>query len=565
MAIGGALMTDSAVSPKTWADAVDEIVCRYAEADADEFEEICIKIAANYGAEAADEVRAKWTAARSQDVGEQTVIAPKPPAKPKAIQNLLAKVKAEHQRAEAAKSGAAKSPEPVLLPAVIESEAQSEILVPSYNEADHLVQLMNQKHAVIGNYGNRCAVMSWERWNVDTRQLVPTFQNPADFKNRYANKSVELRTDKGTKYVPAGHYWFTNPRRVTYEAISFEPSEPKILPGNRLNLWQGFAVKPQKGSWRLTRRHIYRVLGNGDRQAGRYIIRWLAWMFQNPGRPAEAVLVFQGEEGAGKGTLAKIMIEIFGIASLPISNPKLLTGQFSGHLQHCVFLFLDEAFWAGDRTAEGRLKSLVTENTITIEPKYFGAFQIRNCLHIMMASNNDWVVPAGHGARRYAVFKVSSARVDDFDYFNAINAELKAGGIAAMLYDLLRLDLGNWHPKQIYKTAALAEQKQHSLRGLDAWIEAMLQEGIVPRVISSKYPNRCLSADLLESAKEYDQYANASRVTRKLKELFGMEDFNVQVARGWAFPPLAECRKTWERRNGGHWQWNNNLAEWRLC
>ena len=77
-------------------------------------------------------------------------------------------------------------------------------------------------------------------------------------------------------------------------------------------------------------------------------------------------------------------------------------------------MFLDEAFWAGNVAAEGRLKSLVTEETIMIEPKYFGPFQVRNLLHIMMSSNNDWVVPAGHGSRRYAVYKVSNALVGDF-------------------------------------------------------------------------------------------------------------------------------------------------------
>lgn len=50
-----------------------------------------------------------------------------------------------------------------------------------------------------------------------------------------------------------------------------------------------------------------------------------------------------------------------------------------------------------------------------------------------------------------------------------------------MLHDLLRLDLDGWHPKRIYKTQALMEQKGHSLRGLDASIETMLQEGALPK------------------------------------------------------------------------------------
>ena len=87
-------------------------------------------------------------------------------------------------------------------------------------------------------------------------------------------------------------------------------------------------------------------------------------------------------------------------------------------------------------------------------------------------------------------------------------------------------------PKQIYETAALTEQKQHTLRGLDAWIEAMLQEGMLPNAHSPRYPNRSLSKDLLAAAREHDRYTNESRVAKKLLMLFKVEPFNVQVARG---------------------------------
>jgi hypothetical protein len=151
------------------------------------------------------------------------------------------------------------------------------------------------------------------------------------------------------------------------------------------------------------------------------------------------VLAVQGDEGSGKGTLGRVMLQVFGAAALPVSDPLMLTGQFSGHLQHCCFLSVDEAFWAGDAKAEGRPKSLVTEKTITIRPLYVGAFQVRNMLHIMMASNNDWVVPAGHGARRYAVFKVGDAVFDDLEYFNRLNAEID--GVAQKRCCMISFDL----------------------------------------------------------------------------------------------------------------------------
>lgn len=46
---------------------------------------------------------------------------------------------------------------------------------------------------------------------------------------------------------------------------------------------------------------------------------------------------------------------------------------------------------------------------------------------------------------------------------------VKAGGLEAMLYDLVRFDLGDWHPRQVYETDALREQKEQSLPPLEEW------------------------------------------------------------------------------------------------
>jgi hypothetical protein len=439
----------------------------------------------------------------------------------------------------------------------------TQIALPTIASAAKATALLNQKHHVIGNYGNKCVILSWEQWEINRAVMIPTFQRFEDFKHRYMNRYVWKPIGNGMKRIAAGEFWLGDPNRLTYDSVTFRPNDQRqVLPGNRLNLWRGFGVFPRKGSWKLMRNHIYRVLGASDRKAGRYIIRWLAYTLQHPDVVGETVLVLQGDEGTGKGTLARAMLKIFGPHALPVTQPKHLVGGFSGHLQHCCFLFLDEAFWAGDVQAEGRLKSLITEATITIEPKYFTPFQVPNLLHILMSSNNDWVVPAGPHARRYAVFKVSDEHMNDFAYFAALHAELDNGGVEAMLYDLLKLDLGDWHPRQIYKTTALMEQKAHSLRGLDAWIEAMLQEGSLPYAFSN-YPNRSLTRDLTEQAKQFDRYTNNSLVPRKLRKLFHVEPFGSGDARGWKFPPLPECRKLWEARFGADWPWLRDAKEWR--
>src|SRR5262249_14671558 len=143
-------------------------------------------------------------------------------------------------------------------------------------------------------------------------------------------------------------------------------------------------------------------------------------------------------------------------------------------------LFADEAFWPGDRSAEGTLKRIITELTLIIEKKRFDAFEVANLLHILMATNADWVVPAGMDERRFAVFDCAKEKPSR-DYFNKLYAEVANGGLAAMMHELMNMDLGNWHPRDdVPQTAALLEQKEYSFNSEQAWWYDVLQRGELP-------------------------------------------------------------------------------------
>src|SRR5262249_20573185 len=153
----------------------------------------------------------------------------------------------------------------------------------------------------------------------------------------------------------------------------------------------------------LMRDHVRNVIANEDEECGDYIMRWLAWAVQNPTDPAEVALALAGGQGTGKGILGRALCRVFGPHGLHISKPELLTGKFNAHFMQTAFLFADEAIWPGHRDREGALKALVTEPTMTIEPKGVNAFTMPNCLKVFMASNADWIVPAAVDDRRFAV------------------------------------------------------------------------------------------------------------------------------------------------------------------
>jgi hypothetical protein len=404
--------------------------------------------------------------------------------------------------------------------------------------------------------------------------LLPTFLRFSDFRNFYLNRRVQIETQNGTKWVDLGSWWLEHSHRRQYAGVIFRPAGAPII-NNRLNLWTGWGVKPKQGDWSLLRKHIREVLAAGDQRIYEYILNWLAWAVQHPGEQAEVALVFIGERGTGKGTLGKAMSKIFGQHALHLSSPEHLTGRFNAHLRWCCFLFADEAYGPKDKSAEGVLKRLITEDTLTIEQKGRDPIEVPNLLHAMMASNNDWVVPAGAHERRFMVQKVSEAHRQDPAWFGPLYKQMREGGYEAMLFDLLARKLGDWHPRDIVHTEALTGQQEESLSPLDEWWLELLQTGVLAgadendpsRAASNKYEiEQDLGTDGFGGKKTrmvwreglYDQ---ARRISPKLKAKSdtalgrylrdkerGCKNAWVRRDRGWQFPPLADCRAAWLER-----------------
>jgi hypothetical protein len=391
----------------------------------------------------------------------------------------------------------------------------------------------------------------------------PTFFHYQDFRHLYRNRYVTV----GRNSIDLGRWWFEHANRRQYAGVAFLPAGPPIING-RLNLWRGWGVEPKQGDWSRLREHIFDVLAARDEEIDRYIISWLAWAVQHPDQQAEAALVLIGERGSGKGTLGNAMCRVFGQHAQHISSPDHLTGRFNHHLRACSLLFADEAYGPKDKSAEGTLKRLITEPTLTIEQKGHDVVEQPNLLHVMLASNNEWVVPAGAFERRFVVLRVAETHRQDREWFAPIYQQLKDGGYAAMLYDLLHRDLTDWHPREIVRTAELARQQEQSLSPLDEWWLELLQTGVLagadPRdpsaAVSNSYEEEVINEYGTKRTRRRDGlYAQARSVSPRLK---GVSDHKlgrylrdqgctnewVRRRRGWQFPPLIDCRKKWEVR-----------------
>ena len=333
----------------------------------------------------------------------------------------------------------------------------------------------------------------------------------------YAHRNFTVSNSDGAEITKSEAEWWSNHRkRRTYlDGVTFDPTGR--APDTFWNLWTGFGVEPAPGDWSLLREHVQTVICRGDAGQLDYLLNWAARMFQHPTEPGHVAIVIRGKKGAGKGIYLSALARAFGGHAIHIHDLEHLAGRFNAHLRDCVFLFADEAFFAADRKHEGALKGLITEQTLPIEGKGQNLVSAKNMLHIAMASNNDWVVPASHDERRYAIFDALDNKLGDRKYFKAIAEQLEAGGLAGMIHDLLRLDIANFEVRDFPDTDGLVEQKMHSLDTLDRWWLAVLERGFIWRsrygIIEFGKWTEFVSTELLH--RSYHQWCDDERVQRR--------------------------------------------------
>lgn len=396
-------------------------------------------------------------------------------------------------------------------------------------------------------------------------------QSTKDMIDFYRNRVLTIQTGSKVRTISLGEYWLQHSDRRTYDDVVFAPNQEV---SGCYNLWRGFAVSSNKGNWELMKRHIREVICNGDNDLYRFVVGWMAYTVQHPDRAGEVALVLLGPQGCGKGVFARGFGQLFGQHYQQVSQARHLLGNFNAHLANCVLLFVDEAFWAGDKQAEGTLKALITEPDMMIEPKGINAYRVQNHLHIIVASNNDWVVPSGARERRHCVLTVADTYAQDHSYFAPLYAELENGGLNAMLFELQNMDISQFNVRKIPFTTALRDQMLYTLSPEWRWWMEELQEGTIwrsqPKLVDgSKRGIAQITIDRSELQQKFSEGCRGLHATRSNATALGMllkkllpsgypKDLLEPVklrngsskVRCYVLPPLAECIAHFERTTG---------------
>lgn len=450
-------------------------------------------------------------------------------------------------------------------------------------------------HFFIRKFGNKPRVC-WRQADGRLGQM-----SVHDFKVAYGDKRQQVGENKDGKplFKPLPDIWLDHRSTPRYDRVEFLPGhQPWQVPEGTYNVWAGWPhglarerdLRPrlfgevevpddefdghdEPAQCSLFLAHLHDHVCGGDHEVYMYLLGWMADALINPG-PSEVAVVMIGPSGSGKGTVANLFGEFFGPHFFVANRQEHIDGKFNRHLMETQLLFGDEVDFGSGEAANKRLRNLVTEPTVPIEPKGVDAWQARKWFRIMLATNDAHAIRALMDDRRYLVLNVDAGdhnRGDD-KYFAEMRNQWANGGRVALFRWLTgrswreHLKNGGWSVRRRPATAALQEQKLLSLSASDQFLLGLLEDGDLPGAApgNRRAPrDTVLSQSLLEAMRAHSpklRDESDQRLT-KILERWGCTRWRSGSERGWTFPPLAAMRATWTARIGEH-RWPADATEW---
>lgn len=282
--------------------------------------------------------------------------------------------------------------------------------------------------------------------------------------------------------------WLEDSNMRVYKEMEYLPP-PLEVPDDIYNLWTPFKISllPYIPNQKV----IDLFLEFGENLLGKEYLNYSLAIFANkiqkPATRANVLqILYSPEEGTGKNTWFDIFMNVIG-------NDKY--AQFESALQiygshNCeekgrLFIQIDEARGIDNYTNADKLKSRITCDRLTINPKGIQAYEIINRCDYVSTTNNHNCVPQNDQSRRFAPHRVSTYYLGNTDFFtNIYNQIINNDQALRCIYEYLLhfnvkeiIPSGNFQ-NHIPKTEFMEELNNDNKNRVELFIEAIANDEV---------------------------------------------------------------------------------------
>jgi len=315
------------------------------------------------------------------------------------------------------------------------------------------------------------------RFDLSCRLSVRNFIDHA-----YSTRIIRVATtsSKGDVRIEersAPKEWIKWPYRTEVKRIVYKPGAPIITEGS-LNLWQGWAVEPEKGDvspWQELMEHIFA----NKPESRRWFEQWVAYQFQNPGKKLYTAVVIWGVmTGTGKTLIAHTIMRIMGRDNTVQIKTEDLEKGSNDYAENKQFVLGEEIKSSDNRRSfADRLKALITQDRIRVNVKYVPVYEADDVLNYYFTSNHPDAFFVEDNDRRFFIHEAPSAPKPQAFYERYDKWYKSTAGAAALFDYFLNTDISDFNP---HARAPMTESKldmiENSKSELGRWVATLKED-----------------------------------------------------------------------------------------
>jgi len=263
-----------------------------------------------------------------------------------------------------------------------------------------------------------------------------TFIKPYQLDGMYSDIKTEPPYKCNSKNFT--YYWVQDETMRYYDSINYYP-RASDCPDHVYNLWKPFPIlKTQSCNADTSFIHNFIRTVIGDDAVVEYLLNWFAHVVQFPNRKTEVCLIFFGNQGCGKSSIAEHLLELIIGTEKMIITSKIdkAFGRFV-NTQGKLLSVLNETSGKETFNLSEILKDAITCQQTEQEKKGIDAISVIDYTNYIFTTNNLNSVRIPKDDRRYMPIEFNNSYLNNTDFFDKLYAQFANKNVMRSFYDEL--------------------------------------------------------------------------------------------------------------------------------
>jgi hypothetical protein len=205
----------------------------------------------------------------------------------------------------------------------------------------------------------------------------------------------------------------------------------------------------------------FEIICDGNDELYHYLIRWIASILIRPETKQavklEVAIIIIGETRTGKTTFVDVLSKLFGRYAVPnITDISHVLGQFNSVFEYKQLVILNEIESVAERGRINydRLKTVITDKTVSYNKKYGPMGQGDNIAHFIFTTNNMVPVPIPPKDIKFFVTNTSSAHQNDIEFFEELTSTFTPEFYSHLMHFFQNIDISNFQHRHVPSSSA---------------------------------------------------------------------------------------------------------------